>query len=260
VVFISDRREEQPTKLPVPCRHLVPIAAPFPFARLAAANVLRMKDATMAFRIVENHAPEGWILAVTDTGGVIRSEKGMNAPGVDRSAVALPAKDVADAKLAAELGAEALCVSFVTGAGELEAARKTLRDAAPDGTTAVWAKVECREAIDALDAVLGACDAVLVGRGDLAGELGPENVRAATDEIVKRTVAKGLPCHVGTNVLPGMCRDPRPSSDEREDALRLLKLGVNGFLLTAETSVGRNPDASVQALREILEHHRSRSR
>jgi pyruvate kinase len=172
---------------------------------------------------------------------------------VDRSATPLPAKDLADARLAGELGADALCVSFVTGASQVEEARAALRSSAPKAKTAVWAKVECREAIDALDAVLGVSDAVLVGRGDLAGELGPENVRAATDEIVKRTVAKGLPCHVGTNVLPGMCRDPRPTTDEREDVMRLVASGVRGFLLTAETSVGRNPEASILALREILE-------
>jgi pyruvate kinase len=50
-----------------------------------------------------------------------------------------------------------------------------------------------------------------------------------------------------------MCRDPRPTTDEREDVMRLVASGVRGFLLTAETSVGRNPEASILALREILE-------
>lgn len=252
VVFVSESRYEE---LPVDRRGrfaIVPVATPFPFSRLAQATEVRMKDGTMRFRVEQNAAREGHLACVTLSGGMIRAEKGMNVPGVDRSGVGLPLKDLEDLETAWELRPDAICVSFVTGAGELLQARELIQRG-PDGwSPELWAKVECREAIERIEEIAAVADVILIGQGDLAGELGPAEVHEAALEIARRARAAGRPVAAGTGLLESMRRSTVPRAEEIAALRALLEAGVTGFLLTAETTVGQHPGESIEALRRIV--------
>ncbi len=236
-------------------QRLVPIASPFPFANLFSAELFRLKDGQVEFTI-ERRIPEQDVLICEAKGsGMIRSEKGLNAPGIDRTGAPLPAKDLADIALGQRLGVDAICCSFVTTGAELVEARAHVAKLAPEWKPQLWAKVECREAMEHLDGILAACDAVLIGRGDLAGELGgdPELVHAAAMQIAKHVVAAGKPCSVGTKLLESMRASPEPSDEEIAALYDYLKAGVTGYLLTAETSVGDYPVEAIQTLRRFAD-------
>jgi len=232
---------------------VVPVQCPFAFGRMRRVSEIRMKDGTMSFRVTGSRQ-QGEVEAIwTETleGGVIRAEKGMNAPGVDRSGVGLTPKDVRDLEQAAEIRPDGVCVSFVTGALEMDQAREVLARLAPGFAPAMWAKVECLEGIAALDEIVRASDAVLIGQGDLAGELGPVNMRPAAEGIARRVVAAGLPCAVGTGLLDSMRSRPEPTLTDVGNVTAFLGLGVSGFLLTAETTLGQHPAAAIAAVRKI---------
>lgn len=230
---------------------LVPVNAPFPFERLEKATDIRMKDGSMQFRIERRLPPEGLLICEVVVGGMIRAEKGLNAPGVDRSGVGLPQKDVRDLALAAEMRFDAVMASFVTGKTELLHAREILAQGPAEWKPQLWAKVECREALDNLDEIIEYADAILIGQGDLGGELGTEALPAASREIAQRVVAAGKPCSIGTGLLESMRDAPTATEAEIQNLREFMELGVRGFLLTAETSVGQHPVEAIQTVRQV---------
>lgn len=231
---------------------VVPVSTPFPFERLGTVPVIRLKDGEMELRVERHIAEEQLVVCDVVSGGVVRSEKGMNAPGVDRSGLGLQAKDIIDLKLGARLRFDAVCASFVTGRAELDAVRELAAQVAPDWKPEFWAKVECREAIAALEEITAACDAVLIGRGDLAAELGgdEDDVHDAALSIARKVVGLRRTCHVGTKLLESMRSATAPTEAELEALGDYLRAGVVGYLLTAETSVGDHPVEAIAAVRK----------
>ncbi|MSP60815.1 MAG: hypothetical protein EXR72_10830 [Myxococcales bacterium] len=254
VVFVSESRFES---LP-DAKHknaIVPVSAPFPFTRLAGTRLIRMKDGTMIFRVESNLAlDQEAIQCRTELGGVIRAEKGMNAPGVERMDIGLPPKDLRDLEAAYALRPDVVCVSFVTSERELREAREVIDRGPADWRPELWAKVECAEAMLHLEAICGACDAVLIGQGDLSGELGADPAQGAALEIAERVRACGKPCSVGTGLLESMRRGTVPTGGEIANLQRFTQRGVSGFLLTAETTIGADPGGALRALRLCLEY------
>ncbi len=236
-------------------QRMIPVASPFPFANLFSAELFRLKDGQIEFS-VERRLPDQEVLICEAKGsGMIRSEKGLNAPGIDRTGAPLPPKDLADIALGQRLGVDAICCSFVTTGAEMQQARETVAKLSSTWKPQLWAKVECREAMEHLDAIIAASDAVLIGRGDLAGELGgdPQVVHAAALSIATQVVAAGKPCAVGTKLLESMRTAVEPTDAEVAALLDYLQAGVTGYLLTAETSVGDHPVEAIQRLRQIAQ-------
>ena len=251
VIFIDEARFQAAQKQSLGYAGvLVPVAAPFPFATLQRAVCVRMKDATMEFQIEKNEAEDkGFIACMTVRGGMIRPEKGMNAPGITRPHGYLPPQDISDLKLALRLRPDAICVSFVTSAGDMEIAKQAAdrSDYKPEW----WAKIECQDGIDSLEEICPSADVILVGQGDLAGELGREAVHAVAVAIAQKVVACGKPCYVGTGVLKSLTKGTTPDPTELKKINEFLRIGVRGFLLTSETSIGHSPVAAIDAVRRL---------
>jgi len=219
-----------------------------PFMDLQTARHLVGKDASLLFDITHNRAAaEGWIDTVTVRGGVLRPEKGLNAPGMKR-AVGLTEKDREDLLVGLDLGVDAVCLSFVSEASEVEEAISLMEDggARPE----VYAKIECAEGVANASSILDAVDGIIIGRGDLSAETSWYEIAQAQSELTRLAVKKGRPCIVATGVLTSLQHDARPSPAELRDIHLSLLEGVTGFMLTSETNIGRNPALAVQVLVE----------
>ncbi len=251
VIFIDEARFQAAQKQSLGYAGLlVSVASPFPFATLQNAVCIRMKDATMEFQIEKNEAEaRGFIACTTVKGGMIRPEKGMNAPGILRPHGYLPPQDISDLKLALRLKPDAVCVSFVTSAADMELAKQIVAGSGyhPEW----WAKIECQDGINQLDEICPAANVILVGQGDLAGELGKDAVHEAAVGIAKKAVEFGKPCYVGTGVLKSLTKGTTPAAAELKKINEFLTVGVCGFLLTSETSIGHSPTAAIEAVRKL---------
>src|SRR5205823_12309289 len=115
-------------------------------------------------------------------GGELGEQKGINAPGVPLPASAVTPKDVADLKFGLSLGVDMVALSFVQTAGDLRRARQLMAEAGADGVPLV-AKLERTQALDHLDEIVSACDAVMVARGDLGLEMPLERVPRVQKDI-----------------------------------------------------------------------------
>ncbi|MEA3396541.1 MAG: pyruvate kinase, partial [Chloroflexota bacterium] len=196
--------------------------------------------------------------------GVLTSHKGVNLPGVDLHITALTAKDRVDVCQALELGLDYLALSFVRSAGDIEELRRLLVKEAgvagrrrpgenPHRIPALVAKIEKPEALEDLENIVMASDAVMVARGDLGVETAPERVPLAQKEIIRLCNCLGKPVITATQMLQSMIEHPRPTRAEASDVANAILDGSDAVMLSGETSVGKYPVGAVQMMARIAE-------
>jgi pyruvate kinase len=180
-------------------------------------------------------------------GGPVKSHKGMNLPGVNVSAPSITDKDRADVQFAIEHQLEFVALSFVRRAEDVESLRAML----PKGILIV-AKIEKDQALDSIEEIVRATDAVMVARGDLGVELPFERVPLAQKQIIEVSQRHGRPVITATQMLESMIEHPRPTRAEASDVANAILDGTDAVMLSAETAAGKYPNLAVQAMRRII--------
>jgi pyruvate kinase len=199
---------------------------------------------------VETATPQEIRARVVD-GGELGEHKGINAPHVPLRSD-LTEKDQRDLKFGLALGVDLVALSFVQSAGDIMRARAIM---AAEGRPKVpiVAKLERPEAIERLDEILEAADAVMVARGDLGLEIPLERVPRVQKEILRKARARGVPVIVATQVLESMRTEPRPTRAEASDAAGAVDGGADAIMLSGETATGLYPVRSVEVLDAIIQ-------
>jgi pyruvate kinase len=184
-------------------------------------------------------------------GGEVGEHKGINAPGVPLPASAITAKDAGDLRFGLSLGVDMVAISFVQTAADLLQARQLIAEAGGAGVPLV-AKLERPKALEHLDEILAASDAVMVARGDLGLEMPLERVPRAQKEITRAARRQGVPVIVATQVLESMTTEARPTRAEVNDAANAVEDGVDAIMLAGETAAGAYPARAVLTLDAII--------
>jgi pyruvate kinase len=183
-------------------------------------------------------------------GGELGEHKGINAPHVPLRAD-FTEKDQRDLKFGLALGVDLVALSFVQSAGDITRAKAMMVEEGRPKTPIV-AKLERPEAIERLDEILDAADAVMVARGDLGLEIPLERVPRVQKEILRKARARGVPVIVATQVLESMRTEPRPTRAEASDAAGAVDGGADAIMLSGETASGFYPVRSVEVLDAII--------
>jgi pyruvate kinase len=183
------------------------------------------------------------------TGGEVADHKGVNFPRSRLSAPSITPKDRADIEFGLSVGVEAIALSFVRQAKDIQALRRLLRRA--QRPPALIAKIERREAIENLDEILDAADGVMVARGDLGVEYPPERVPILQKRIIERANQREVLVITATQMLESMVHAARPTRAEASDVANAIFDGTDAVMLSAETAVGEYPDRSIQTMSRI---------
>ena len=179
-------------------------------------------------------------------GGVLKSHKGMNLPGVQVSAPTLTEKDLVDIQFAIMHELDYLALSFVRRPEDMA----TLRALVPKGMLLI-AKIEKDSALEDIENILKASDAVMVARGDLGVELPFELVPIAQKRIIALANRYGRPVITATQMLESMIENPRPTRAEASDVANAIFDGTDAVMLSAETAAGAYPRLAVEAMVRI---------
>jgi pyruvate kinase len=182
-------------------------------------------------------------------GGVLSDHKGMNLPGVAISQPSLTENDRIDAQFALQLGVDFLALSFVRRVSDIEALRELVSDAGM--SVSIVAKIETTGALDNIEEIIDAADAIMVARGDLGVELPPQAVPTVQNQLVDlaRTYHKAV--IVATQMLESMIEHPRPTRAEVSDVATAVRTGADAVMLSAETTVGKYPVETVKMTDDI---------
>ena len=180
-------------------------------------------------------------------GGKLSSHKGMNLPGIAVSAPSLTEKDRADLAFAVDKGLDALALSFVRRAQDIEELKALI-----PRSILIVAKIEKDVALQNIEEILRATDAVMVARGDLGVELPFEEVPIAQKDIIALANRLGRPVITATQMLESMIEHPRPTRAEASDVANAILDGTDAVMLSAETAAGAYPRLAVEAMRRII--------
>jgi len=183
-------------------------------------------------------------------GGHLRQRAGINLPGAELSVPSMTEKDLADLAFGVEQGVDWVALSFVRSAADVDALKAELARLQADA--GVIAKLEKPQAIDALDDIVDAADAIMVARGDLGVEMSPERVPFIQKTIIRACAAAGKPVITATQMLESMIENPRPTRAEASDVANAVFDGTDAVMLSGETAMGAHPIHAVQMMHRIV--------
>jgi pyruvate kinase len=188
--------------------------------------------------------------ATVVVGGTVESHKGVNLPGVAVPVPSVTEKDMRDLEFALGLGVDYVALSFVRSADDCRGLRELLQ--AADSTALIISKIEKAEAVDQLDQIVSASDAVMVARGDLGVEIGPAAVPLVQKRIILCALEHSKPAITATQMLESMIRHPEPTRAEASDVANAVLDGSSALMLSGETAVGTYPVQSVEYMDRIV--------
>ncbi len=184
-------------------------------------------------------------------GGYLKSKKGVNLPNTKVSMPSVTEKDYEDLEFGLEHGVEWIALSFVRYASDIQEVKDYIKSKGKD--IRVVAKLEKPEAIENIDEIIAATDAVMVARGDLGVEMPAEQVPMIQKMIVEKCNKAGKPVIVATQMLESMIDSPRPTRAEVNDVANSVLDGADAVMLSAETASGKYPLLAVQSMTKTIE-------
>lgn len=180
-------------------------------------------------------------------GGPLKSRKGINLPFSKVSAPSLTEKDLEDLKFGLKNRVDWVALSFVRKAKDIESLREIINE--HKSTTRIVAKIEKPEALENIDDIIAATDAVMVARGDLGVEIWMEEVPMVQKMLVEKCNRASKPVIVATQMMESMIENPRPTRAETNDVANAVMDGADALMLSAETAAGKYP---VEVIRSMV--------
>ncbi len=216
---------------------------------VARGDTLLLDDGRIELWVEKVEGSE--IHTVVKVGGLLHDKKGINRKGGGLSAGALTDKDRRDIQVAAGFQADYLAVSFPRTAADIREARDLFR--AAGGRGGIVAKIERAEALDALEEIIAASDAVMIARGDLGVEVGDAELPALQKRIIRVARTMNRVTITATQMMESMILSPIPTRAEVFDVANAVLDGTDAVMLSAETATGRFPAQVVAAMGRICE-------
>ncbi len=214
---------------------------------LSVGDQMMLADGTVSMAVVRKE-PGRAVTKVVQR-GTIRSRQGINLPGAKLSVPAISVHDHQHAIWAAQAGIDFVSLSFVRAPDEVRALKDILRSA---GSSArVVAKIEKREALERLEEVVLAADAVMVARGDLGVEIDVAQMPVEQKRIINICQRLQRPVIIATQMLDSMHDSPRPTRAEVTDVANAILDGADACMLSGETAVGNFPRETVEMMNRI---------
>jgi pyruvate kinase len=213
-----------------------------------AGDFLLIDDGKVKVEVVET---DGTVVTTkVIVAGPVSNNKGINLPGVAVNVPALSEKDEADLRWGLRLGTDLIALSFVRNAEDINRVHEIM---AEEGRKVpVIAKIEKPQAVEALEGIVDAFDAIMVARGDLGVELPLEAVPIVQKQAVELARRMAKPVIVATQMLESMIHSPVPTRAETSDVANAVLDGADAVMLSGETSVGEYPVVTVQTMARIV--------
>jgi len=229
----------------------IPLDIPDFTQSLTAGKRILMDDGNLELEILKiEHTT---IITKVILGGVLTSHKGVNFPGAHLDIPGFTEKDYADLVFGLQHDVDAIAISFVRTAQDIETVRETIRTINPQKVgTPIIAKLELPQAIENLHEIIHSADGVMVARGDLGVETSPAQVPILQKEIIQAANRHMKTVITATQMLDSMIHNPRPTRAEASDVANAIFDGTDAVMLSGETASGEYPLESVQMMAAIV--------
>jgi pyruvate kinase len=212
-------------------------------------DFLLIDDGKVRLRAVE--VSDNTVTTEVEIPGLVSNNKGINLPGVAVNVPALSEKDEDDLRWALKLGVDMVALSFVRNASDIDRVHEIMRE--EGRKIPVIAKIEKPQAVENLEEIIDAFDAIMVARGDLGVELPLEQVPLVQKRAVELARRWAKPVIVATQMLESMISSSIPTRAETSDVANAVLDGADALMLSGETSVGSFPVETVATMAKIIQ-------
>lgn len=217
---------------------------------VSEGDMVLVDDGKVDLRVIETDKKHMVRLRVVN-GSAIGSKKGVNLPFTRISLPSITPKDWEDVEFAIKNQVEWIALSFVRTAEEVSDLMAFLKKRGC--ISRVISKIEKPEALENIDAIIQASDAIMVARGDLGVEIPMEEVPFWQKNIVRKCNRMAKPVIVATQMMESMIENPRPTRAETNDVANAVLDGADALMLSGETSVGKFPVEVVRSMQKIMD-------
>jgi pyruvate kinase len=231
---------------------LIPISAEIAQAvskEIKKGALILFDDGRIITEVIHVSPPE--ITIEVSVGGQLTDHKGMNLPGTPLSIPCVTEKDIEDLKFGLSLGVDAVALSFVRAARDIETIRKQIARLSTIPPLLI-AKIEREEAIGNQDSIIKVSDGLLIARGDMAVELGAERVPTIQKGLIRACNHAGVSVITATQMLESMMQSPTPTRAEASDVANAVFDGTDAVMLSGETASGKYPTEVVRTMVRIV--------
>ncbi|ANE48953.1 pyruvate kinase [Paenibacillus swuensis] len=240
VVLTTERVEGDSERIPVTYSNLA--------KDVHAGATILIDDGLLELRVERTTETEMHCLVVA--GGVLKSKKNLNVPGVQVRLPNVTEQDVAHVKFGVEAGIDMIAASFVRSAQAVLEIRELLeRHGAPH--IQIISKIENHEGVERIQEIIAASDGVMVARGDLGVQLPSEEIPIVQKEIIRLCNEAGKPVITATQMLDSMQWNPRPTRAEASDVANAILDGTDAVMLSGESAAGKYPLEAVGTMVRI---------
>ncbi|MBA4336685.1 pyruvate kinase [bacterium] len=189
------------------------------------------------------------IVCICQNDGVIKKNKGINVPNGNITTAAITAKDKKDLIFGLKHGIDYVALSFIKEAKDVLDVKKLIGEK----NVKVIAKIERAQAVKNLDEIIAVADALMVARGDLAMEIGPEKVPIVQKEMIRKCNLAGKPVITATQMLQSMIDSPQPTRAEVSDTANAIFDHTDAIMLSNESAVGKYPVKAVKVFAKVAQ-------
>lgn len=217
---------------------------------LSVGNFVFLENAKMKLEVISKES-DGVTCRIIN-GGILADRKSMSVPGVKLNFPYVSDLDRADIEYACKHGGEFLAISFVSCREDVLEIKEILKQYNREDLLIIC-KIESQLGIDNLRDILTVSDGVMIGRGDLGSEIPSEEVPHAQKQMIQICREMGKVVITATEMLETMMENNRPKRAETSDIANAVLDGTDAVMLSGETTVGKHPVETVQAMASICE-------
>lgn len=210
---------------------------------------VKIDDGKLELEVVKTNGKNKVQLKVL-FGGTLKSNKGVNLPNTKISLPSLTTKDKKDLAFILTQPVNWIALSFVREARDIKNLQRKI--AAANHTAKIIAKVEKPEAINNIDKIIKAANAIMIARGDLGIEVPIERLPGLQKLIIEKCIQRARPVIVATQMMDSMITSPTPTRAEVTDVANAVLDGADAVMLSGETAVGVHPVKVVKAMNKII--------
>jgi len=220
---------------------------PYPeiFKKIKKSHKILIDDGKFAFKIKK--LTKNSIQTTCQNDCIIKNFKSIHIPGLEVDFDDLTVKDKRDIHIAKKLGCNWIALSYVKNSKIIKQTRKHIPQ-----DIGIISKIENKSAIKNIKDIIQTSDAIMVARGDLAVEIGANEVPHVQLDIVKKCSELGKPVIIATQMLESMIENNKPTRAEINDVGTAVFQGTDVVMLSAETAVGKYPIQAVQAMKKTI--------
>jgi pyruvate kinase len=227
----------------------LPIHPSFIINNLKVNSKILFDDGYISSKVI--NIQKNKVLVEIDHGGIIKSGKGVNIPGVNLKLPSLTEKDIADIEFACKHDLDYIAASFIRSTDDVLNI-KNLLEKNNKSSILIISKIENSQGIQNFDSIVQLSDGVMIARGDLGVEVPLSQVPRLQKMMIRKCILSGKPSITATQMLESMTHNPRPTRAEVSDVANAIYDSTSMVMLSGETAVGKFPIHTVEVMKSII--------